>query len=170
MTIVYVFKQHILRRLKLWAANTDTTVDDLLIKVIQKSLLPIFYFGVFYMALQSLSLSPRFVRGLGIVAMVVISVLFVRTVMIAVIYGLQSSLKESQDKARREKQLKGIRALINIFIWAIALIFCWIIWASKYLLPWLDWELAALPWHWQRRPYSAICSVTSLFSSISLSK
>jgi len=123
MATVYFFKRYILRRLKIWASSTDTSIDDLLVKIIHKALVPVFYFGVFYLSLHTLNLSPGFQRGLTIAAVVLITLLVVRAVTAAVNFGLQASLKESHDPERREKQLKGIRALINIVIWAIALVF-----------------------------------------------
>lgn len=123
MAIVYFFKRYVLKRLKKWAESTETSVDDLLVKAIHKSLVPVFYLGVFYISLHTLNLSPDFERGLGIAAIVLVTILVVRAVTAAVNYGLQSSLKGSHDPERREKQLKGIRALINIVIWAVALIF-----------------------------------------------
>lgn len=123
MVIVYVFKRYVLRRLKAWADSTDTTIDDLLVRVIQKSLLPVFYFGIFYIALHTLILSPDFKHGLRIAAIVLITVLVVRAVISAVNYGLLSYLNKSAGSAGGEKQLKGIRGLINFVIWAIALVF-----------------------------------------------
>lgn len=118
-----LFKKYVLNRLKRWADSTNTSIDDLLVKVIHKSLVPALYFGAFYISLHTLDFSPRFERGLGIAAIILITLLFARAVILAANYGLQSSLKESHDSEGREKQLKGIHGLINFAIWAIALIF-----------------------------------------------
>ncbi len=123
MVAVYLFKTYVLRRLKKWADSTETSIDDLFIKIIEKSFVPSIYLGILYLSLHTLTLSPGFKRGIEIVVSVLVTILAVRAVSFAVNFGLQASLKESHDPERREKQLKGIRALINIVIWAIALIF-----------------------------------------------
>jgi len=123
MAVVYAFKRHILRRLKKWAESTDTSFDDILINAIDKSLVPIFYFGIFYIALHTLVLSTQFENGLRISAIILITFLAVKAVTSAVNYGLRSYLKMSDDLERGEKQLKGIRSLINFTIWVIALVF-----------------------------------------------
>ena len=123
LTLVYFFKAYILKRLKKWAESTETSIDDLLIKVIEKSIVPAIYLGIFYLSLHTLTLSSGFDRGLWIAISVLITILVVRSVTFAVNFGLQASLEESHDPERREKQLKGIRALVNIVIWAIALVF-----------------------------------------------
>ena len=123
MAVVYIFKQHILKRLKNWAEATDTSVDDILVKAIDQSLVPILYFGTFYIALHTLVLSAQFKNGLRIATIVLFTVLAVRAVTSAVNFGLRSYLKKSGDLERGEKQLKGIRGLANFVIWAIALVF-----------------------------------------------
>lgn len=123
MIAVYVFKKYILGRLKKWADATHTSIDDLLVKAIEKSLVPIFYFGVFYISLHTLILSPDFKHGLRVTAIVLITVLAVRAAISAVNYGLQSYLEKSADSTGGEKQLKGIRGLINFAIWVLALVF-----------------------------------------------
>ena len=123
MVIGHVFRRYVLSRLKKWADSTSTSIDDLLVKTIEKSLVPAFYFGVLYIALHTLTLAPDFERGLSIAAIVLITVLVVRSVISAVDYALESHLKKSVDPTGGERQLKGIRGLLNFVIWTIALVF-----------------------------------------------
>ena len=122
-SIVYIFKRCVLSRLKKWAEATDSSVDDLLVRAVQKSLVPIFYFGVLYLSLHSLTLSQRFERGLSIAAMALFTFLVARAAIAGVNYVLQSYLQKSSEASGSEKQLKGIRGLIRFVIWAIALVF-----------------------------------------------
>ncbi|MEO8232030.1 MAG: mechanosensitive ion channel family protein [Ignavibacteriota bacterium] len=123
MLIVFVFKTYILSRLKKWADKTDTKLDDLLVKAIEKSLIPVIYFGIFYAALHTITLSPEFKTGLNIATTVIITFFVVRTIVSALGYALKSYAKKSEDSEKREKQLRGISGLINLVIWFIALIF-----------------------------------------------
>jgi small-conductance mechanosensitive channel len=123
IVVVVFFKQYVLSRLKKWAESTETSLDDLLINAIEKSLVPVFYFGVLYLSLHTLVLSAEFKYGLRIVAVVLFTFLAVRAVTSAVNFGLRSYLKKSDDLERGEKQLKGIRGLVNMVIWGIALVF-----------------------------------------------
>lgn len=123
VVIVRMFNRYILGRLKIWAATTDTSIDDLLVIIVHKSLVPLAYFGALYVALHVLALAADFERGLSVAVIVLLTLFATRAVTVAVNYGLQSSLPKSDDVERREKQLKGIRGLINIVIWAVALIF-----------------------------------------------
>ncbi len=120
IVFVYVFRRYVLIRLKRWAERTKASIDDLLVGVIEKSVLPVLYFGVLYAALQSLVISPRFEKALNIAAIVLLTILVVRALVSAVNYGLRSYLT---DSAGGDKQLKGIRGLIQFVIWAVALVF-----------------------------------------------
>jgi small-conductance mechanosensitive channel len=123
MAIVYVFKHYVLGRLRKWAESTETSIDDLLINAIDKSLAPILYFGALYIALHTLVLSTGFENGLRIAAIVLITLLVVRAATSAVNFGLRSYLKKTGDLERGERQITGIRKLINFVIWTIALVF-----------------------------------------------
>jgi len=123
IVVVYFFKRYILSRLKKWAESTETSLDDLLVNAIEKSLVPVFYFGVLYISLHTLVLSAEFKNGLRVVAIVLLTFLAVRALSYAANFGLRSYLKKSDDLERGEKQLKGIRGLVNIVIWGIALVF-----------------------------------------------
>ncbi|OGS94043.1 MAG: mechanosensitive ion channel protein MscS [Gallionellales bacterium RBG_16_56_9] len=121
IVIAYAFKRYVLYRLKMLADSTDTPIDDFLVSAIQKTLLPVFHFGVFYLSVQALNLTPRLERGLEIAAIILVIVLAARTVTSIVDHALQSYMKKSADSSGWEKQLKGIRGLLNFSIWVIAL-------------------------------------------------
>lgn len=123
LAVVHVFKRHLFGRLKTWAASTATSSDDVLVDAIGHFLVPILYFGAFYIALHTLVLSAEFKSGLRIAVIIFLTVLVVRAVTSAINLGLRSYLKKTDNLERGEKQLKGIRGLLNFVIWAIALVF-----------------------------------------------
>ncbi len=123
IVLVYLFKKFILRRLKKWAASTDTSIDDYLVKSIEKSFVPVFYFLVFYLAIKSLILSASFEKGLNIFIILLITYLVVKIIVSVINYFFTSYSKKSDASEQRQKQLKGIRGLVNLIVWIIAIIF-----------------------------------------------
>lgn len=123
MAAVYFFKRYVLRRLKKWAVSTDTSIDDLLVSVVEKSFVPVFYFGVFYLALHTLTLTETFEQGLRTAAIMLLTVLVARAVISAINYGIRSHMKGAEESHAGEKQLQGIRGLVNFAIWMLALMF-----------------------------------------------
>ena len=69
--VVKIFRTIILSRLKKWAEKTKTTLDDFIIIGIQKSVVPILYFGALYIALRTLSLSLGAANILNIASIIV---------------------------------------------------------------------------------------------------
>lgn len=123
MLIVLIFKKYILSRLKKWADKTDISLDDLFVKAIEKSLIPIIYLGIFFAAVHTLKLSDDFIVGLNIASTIIITFFVVRSIISAISYALSSYAKKSDDSTRRETQLKSINGLIKLVIWVIALLF-----------------------------------------------
>jgi small-conductance mechanosensitive channel len=123
ITLIYLFKKIIVRKLKGWSEKTATTIDDLLIRAVEKSILPLLSFAVFYLAVNTLKLSSAFLNVFNIVTAVLITYFIVRMIISAFNYGLSTYLKKNKDNEKRENQLKGIKGLINLLIWTIALVF-----------------------------------------------
>ncbi|HDO36844.1 MAG TPA: mechanosensitive ion channel family protein, partial [Nitrospirae bacterium] len=54
---IRIFRHLVLSRLRAWAEKTATDIDDFLIQGFEKTLLPILYFGIFYLSTRSLTLN-----------------------------------------------------------------------------------------------------------------
>jgi len=66
---INLFVKIILLRLKNWAKKTSTALDDLLIRVFQRSALPLLYFGAFYISISNLNLTPSLSKIIGILGL-----------------------------------------------------------------------------------------------------
>ncbi len=123
MAAIYVFKRYILARMKQLAEVSVTNIDDLLVKMIGRTLVPLMYLGVLYASVHTLHLSKEFERGFNIAAVVLITILAVRALTAAVHHLLRSYFKVTSGSEDGEKQLKGIGGLLNFVIWVLALMF-----------------------------------------------
>lgn len=121
--VLWIFKKIILSRLTRISQRTATIIDDLLVKLIEKSLLPLAYLGLLYFAINTLSVPQVVVKIINTASAVLITYLVTRIVISAINQLLQTYTKKSDDTEKQEKQLKGIKGLINFVIWIIALIF-----------------------------------------------
>lgn len=123
MAVVCGFRRYVLRRLKEWAETTDTGIDDLLVSMVRKTFVPITYFGVLSLSLYTLDISQEFQQGWRAAAIVLLTVLLARTVIAAINFAIQSRMKDAIASSAGNKQLKGIRGLVNFAIWMVALVF-----------------------------------------------
>lgn len=119
----YTFRIYILRHVHKLADLTSSKIDNALIAIVEKSIMPIAYYFSLYLAISTLTLTPAASKVLTKVTIVFITVIFVKTIISAVNYGVIQYLYRSSDSSAKEKQLKGIFGLLNFLIWVLALVF-----------------------------------------------
>ena len=115
--ILRLFRNVILIRLHKWAEKTETTLDDIAVRGIEKFLLPILNIGLVYYAVTYLQLSESVKKVVDSAAAVVLAFYAIRVVTTSVEQLLQSYVRKQENGEVKVKQLRGITAVINIGIW-----------------------------------------------------
>lgn len=121
--ILNIFRKIILNKLKKWSDKTETEIDDFLIRGIEKTALPLLYFGALYIAVKSLTLSDTTIKIINVASIVIVTFFIVRLIMSVISFSLTYYLKRKGSSEEKQRQLRGLVTLISIFLWAIALIF-----------------------------------------------
>lgn len=121
---INIFRRIVIGRLKKWAAKTDNIYDDVIIRIIERNLLPIAYLGVFYVAIDNLILHPildRTIEALVIIASTLIVIRFFTTLVeyIVKIYWLTYY----RDNANVEQSINALIPAIRVIVWLIGLVF-----------------------------------------------
>ena len=123
LLIITVFKSIALRRLKRWAEKTETTLDDFLVRGIERTIIPLLYFISLYLAIKSLSLNQKFEKFFDLASVIMFTVFILRTLSSIAIYLLRTFLKKRGADEQKQKQFKGITTLISVIIWSMGFIF-----------------------------------------------
>jgi len=123
VVIIKVFKRIVLKKLKKWAEKTETTLDDFLVRGIEKTAVPLLYFLSFYIAVKSLSLDQKFERIFEIAAVIIFAFFMLRTITSVVIFLLRAFIRKRGADEQKQKQFTGITTLISIMIWGMGFIF-----------------------------------------------
>jgi small-conductance mechanosensitive channel len=123
IVLIKIFKTIVLYRLKKWAEKTETTLDDFLIKGIEKSIVPLLYYGAFYAAITSLTLNPQTKKIVDIASLVILTFFIVRFVSSTIMFSLTYIIKKQERGEEKARQLRGMTVLINIFVWVIGIVF-----------------------------------------------
>jgi small-conductance mechanosensitive channel len=125
--IVTILKKVVLARLKKWANKTETSLDDFLIRGLEKSIIPVLYLITFYIAVNTLTLHPKAERVVDVVSVILITFFIIRMITSTFRFGLNSYVKKKataeEDADRRLKQLRGITAIVSFVIYVIGFIF-----------------------------------------------
>jgi len=121
--IIKSFKGFILKRLQIWAEKTKTTLDDFIIETVKDTLLPLAYFGIFYLGINILSLNPTFKKLMDILGTAILTIFITRLIITLISYGFKVHLQKRARDLALEKSLKGILNVIRIVIWGLAIVF-----------------------------------------------
>jgi len=121
--VIQILKPLVINRLKAWSEKTVTSIDDFLIKIIEQKIIPLLYFGVFYLAFKSLSMTEAVARALDVTAIIVLTYLIVHLIIVIINYIFESySRKQSIDESRRHN-FKGIITIVKVIIWGAGITF-----------------------------------------------
>lgn len=120
--VIQIFKGFILNRLHAWAEKTAHTLDDLLVDVVGKKALPLFYAGVFYLSIQPLALNPALSGIIRIFVVIVVTIYAVRFLMSLLVYVFETYWLKKEQETSRRLALRVILTSGKIVIWTVAII------------------------------------------------
>ncbi len=123
LLIARVLKLIVITRLKAWAARTSTTLDDFFLQVFESKLIPVFYFGVVYLSINTLTLGTTFTRGFDVVIAVLLTVFSARFLVAIINYMIETVWLQKGEASTGEYSIKGLLPVINVVVWGVAVTF-----------------------------------------------
>ena len=121
--IIKVIKSVSLHRLKAWSEKSATTIDDFLLVIFKTKLIPLFYFGVFYLSFNSLTLTASVRRIIDVAGIIILTYFGLRFVLALINYSLEQYWGRKEVDKTREGSLKGIITVIKVAVWGIGITF-----------------------------------------------
>ena len=73
VALIVIIRKVVLKRLKTWAQKTATTLDDFLIQIFRKALIPILYFGMFYLSTRNLRMNPSISKVIDVLGAIILT-------------------------------------------------------------------------------------------------
>jgi len=120
--IIRVFERFILIRLKRWSKKTDTKIDDLVLRIVEKKLMPILYIGIFYLSIQHLVIPPTLLKIINALGLVLLTVFAVRFLLTVIIYALEIFWEGREKDTSKKFAFKMIYTVIRVVFWTIAVL------------------------------------------------
>lgn len=121
--IVTLVRRILLWRLRKWAAATATKVDDFIIDVFRKMLVPLAYYGVFFLAAQHLALSRFLDKAIEVAGVFLVTFLIAQFLVAVARFGIRSYSEKAEAGSSRDRALKGFMTLIRVVVWGLATVF-----------------------------------------------
>jgi len=121
--LVKIIDKIVIKRLKRWAERTETTFDDFLIRGIEKNLVPLMYYLIFFFAVKTLTLNQRFEKLFETASVIIFTFFVLRSLNSLISYFLKSFVIRSGGDDHKLKQLRGISTIISFIVWTLGFVF-----------------------------------------------
>ena len=127
IVVIHIFKKIVLNRLQKWSDKTKTTIDDFIVSGIEKTAIPLLYFGAFVSAIKSLALPANIEKIIEVVTVIIVTFFVLRAITALLGYSLNEYLRrrsgEDGNYENKRKQIRGILTVVNVLIWVVGLVF-----------------------------------------------
>lgn len=119
--VIFIIKKVIVTRLKKSAEKTETTVDDAVVKMISRFIVPLMFFGAIYLSTKWLVFSEDVSRIIYIATLVLLMG-FTAAAVSKILVFLLNGYMQKNNRASSVTSMKWIGVLIKIFVWLVALL------------------------------------------------
>ncbi len=120
--IIRIFKRVIIRKIRLLTQRTASTVDDVLVTFLEKTVVPLLYVLSAYAGIQVMDMTPKVQTIISRALVVIFTWAVLRLITSFASFAFQRHIQR-QPGETREKQGRGILIIFNIVIWILGLVF-----------------------------------------------
>ncbi|HEY4289833.1 MAG TPA: mechanosensitive ion channel family protein [Puia sp.] len=122
LTAVRILKAVVLKKLKKWAEKTKGNFDDLLVTLLGKVVIPLFYILSFYFGAEVLQTNAKVQKIMDGAVMVIITWSVLRFITSLIAFSFARYMQR-QPGELREKQGRGILLIVNVIVWIVGFVF-----------------------------------------------
>jgi len=119
--VINVFKRICLKRLNQWAKKTSTSIDDFVVSLIEKIVLPASYFAAFYFAVHTLTLGGSFKKVIDVVGIAVITLFTARLLTVFLVYTFDVYLSKRKQNESLGRSIGVLLKVSKVIIWGLAI-------------------------------------------------
>jgi len=120
--VIAIVKATVLTSLKRWSEKTSTTIDDFIVRVFEKNLIPLFYYGAFYLSTRSLTLHPTLEKAIDVIGVILMTFFGIRCLTVLLEYFIKLFwLKE--EEGVKASSFKGLLPALKILVWGLGIVF-----------------------------------------------
>jgi len=113
----------IIKHMKDLAKKTRTSFDDFIIELINNTIIPFSYLGIFYFCLKVLTITESVQKAFAAIGTAALTLFAARVAIVFVNYGSSIYLRKTGKDEFFQNSIKGVLRLIRFLIWAGAICF-----------------------------------------------
>ncbi len=120
---INIFKRVVVKTAQTLAKKTASTLDDFLVFLIVKTVLPLLYFVAFYFSADMLTLPENIGYALNFVMVAILTYTAVRLLNMMINYLFKNVLIKKESDFSKQTILKGIMPVIHTLVWVLGMVF-----------------------------------------------
>jgi len=120
IVMLLIIERALFKRIAGWVANTSTQIDDVILAVLRKNIVPICYVISGYVALSRLSIEDGFVRMLKYAVIIFLSYQAARVAITVAVYLVERSTSRRSPSGGATR---SIVLFLRFAIWCVAVLF-----------------------------------------------
>ncbi|HYH55505.1 MAG TPA: mechanosensitive ion channel family protein [Anseongella sp.] len=121
--LTHIIKALLLQRLKQWTERSATSIDNFLLRGINRTLLTLLYLGGVYLGLSNLKFPGPAERAIEVATKIIITYFAIRVVVSTISFLITSYIRRQVNGEEKLRQVKGIMIIITVVIWSFGLVF-----------------------------------------------
>jgi small-conductance mechanosensitive channel len=121
--LIIIFHKIVFKKLKKSAEDSESALDDRIVKLIKKNLIPLLYFGSFYIAVMNLTLSETVNTVFSVAGTLLLVVLLIRFTVTILRYILKHNFVDKEPDTVKASSIRALLPIINIIVWGLGIIF-----------------------------------------------
>ncbi len=121
--VLFVLRYGVLRKLKHLTAKTENRVDDFILMSAERTIMPLLYFGAFYLATRHLVLPSPVQKSLFTIGVSVLTIFFTRFLTATLTFLMREVWLRKEQSESRENNLKILLPIVRVVLWGVAVVF-----------------------------------------------
>ncbi len=113
----------VVKRIRKFSEKSANTFDDVIVRVIEKTGMPLAFILSFYAGFRYLAVPPRVTQVVHVAILIITVFFIIRTISIFLSYFFLKFSKAKSGNEVQIRQTKGILFLIQIVLWILGIIF-----------------------------------------------
>jgi small-conductance mechanosensitive channel len=120
---ITILRKIFVPRLERWAKRSSTTLDDILVRILERAVVPLLYYGVFYASIRSLNLHPIIGRGVDAAGAVLMTLIGVWALSSALVYLIRTRWTRRGDPLAAENATRAIVPAVHVIVWSLGVLY-----------------------------------------------
>ncbi len=121
--VIRLIRNILLRKLKYWSTKTNTSWDNFLLAMIEKSVVPMLYVSSIYFALKTLVLPVKVTGAIHVGFLVCLTYFVLKVISAAFRKFVFNFIQKEGSSEGKEKQASGLIMIVNGMIWILGVVF-----------------------------------------------